>query len=257
MKGELAAGERLVEAALSERLQASRTPVRSALLMLEQQGLVQRAHGGGYMVRKYTGREIAEAIAVHAHLEGMCARLVAEQGVSRKLSDELQACLDEGDQAVRPQQLDMDAIAAYLSVNTRFHKLIVDASGNNVLKQCLQSLDRIPFAAAGGMLPFQSKLPDSDEVMRFAQRQHHMLVEALRKGQSARAGAGGRTPGDCPAQSQTRHGEHRGEGRSAARAAPGHHVKPPASPAPCHYPARRPSGRRHRYRLPLMKGNAR
>ncbi len=189
MKGELAAGERLVEAALSERLQASRTPVRSALLMLEQQGLVQRAHGGGYVVRKYTGREIAEAIAVHAHLEGMCARLVAEQGVSRKLSDELQACLDEGDQAVRPQQLDMDAIAAYLSVNTRFHKLIVDASGNNVLKQCLQSLDRIPFAAAGGMLPFQSKLPDSDEVMRFAQRQHHMLVEALRKGQSARAQA--------------------------------------------------------------------
>jgi GntR family transcriptional regulator of vanillate catabolism len=189
MKGELAAGERLVEAGLSERLQASRTPVRSALLMLEQQGLVQRAHGGGYVVRKYTGREIAEAIAVHAHLEGMCARLVAEQGVSRKLSDELQACLDEGDQAVRPQPLDMDAIAAYLSVNTRFHKLIVDASGNNVLRQCLESLDRIPFAAAGGMLPFQSKLPDSDEVMRFAQRQHHMLVEALRKGQSARAQA--------------------------------------------------------------------
>jgi GntR family transcriptional regulator of vanillate catabolism len=186
MKGELAAGERLVEATLSEQLQASRTPVRSALLMLEQQGLAQRARGG-YVVRKYTAREIGEAIAVHANLEGMCARLVAEQGVSRSLSDELQACLDEGDQAVRGATLDMDAIAAYFSANTRFHKLIIDACGNQVLIGSLAALDRIPFAAAGGMLPFQSQLPDSDDIMRFAQRQHHMLVDALRKGQSARA----------------------------------------------------------------------
>ncbi|WP_422879676.1 GntR family transcriptional regulator [Noviherbaspirillum cavernae] len=189
MKGEFPGGERLVEAVLSERLQASRTPVRSALLMLEQQGLVQRAQGGGYVVRKYTAREISEAIAVHANLEGMCARLVAEQGVSRSLSDELQACLDEGDRALSPSELDMDAIAAYLAANTRFHKLIVDASGNEVLKQCMEMLDRIPFASAGGMLPFQSKLPHSDDLMRFAHRQHHMLVEALRRGQSARAQA--------------------------------------------------------------------
>lgn len=189
MKGEFAAGERLVEAVLSERFQASRTPVRSALLMLEQEGLVQRAQGGGYVVRKYTTREIAEAIAVHANLEGMCARLVAEQGVSRSLSDELQACLDEGARALSPDNLDLEAIASYLSINTRFHKLIVDASGNTVLRQCIESLDRIPFASAGGMLPFQSTLPQSDDLMRFAQRQHHMLVEALRKGQGARAQA--------------------------------------------------------------------
>lgn len=189
MQGGFASGERLVETALSERLGASRTPVRSALLMLEQQGLVQRARGGGYVVRKYTAREIGEAIAVHANLEGMCARLVAEQGVSRSLSEELQACLDEGDQVARGDLSSMDAIGAYLAVNTRFHKLIVDACGNRVLVDCLASLDRIPFAAAGGMLPFQSQLPDTDDVMRFAQRQHHMLVEALRKGQGARAQA--------------------------------------------------------------------
>jgi GntR family transcriptional regulator, vanillate catabolism transcriptional regulator len=189
MKGELTAGERLVEATLSERLAASRTPVRSALLMLEREGLVQRVQGSGYVVRKYTAREIGQAIAVHANLEAMAARLVAEQGVSRRLSDELQACLDEGDKVVNLDTLDMDAIGSYLSVNTRFHKLIVDACANDILKQCLESVDRIPFASAGGMLPFQFKLADCDEIMRFAQRQHHMLVDALRRGQGSRAAA--------------------------------------------------------------------
>lgn len=190
MKGELRAGERLIEAALSERLQASRTPVRSALLTLEQQGLVERPRGGGYTVRSYTAREIAEAISVHACLEGMAARLVAEKGVSRSLSNRLQACLDEGDRIVGvSSKLDMEAIAAYLANNVRFHALIVDAADNQVLRQTVQFLDRIPFAAAGGMLPFHSTRDDCDEAMRFAQRQHHSLVEALRNGQGSRAQA--------------------------------------------------------------------
>jgi GntR family transcriptional regulator of vanillate catabolism len=189
MKGAFAAGERLVEAALAEKLQASRTPVRAALLMLEQQGLVQRVQSGGYVVRKYTARAISEAIAVHANLEGMAARLLAEQGLSRVLGDALQSCLDEGDRITSAANMELETIAAYLAMNTRFHQLIVEGCGNETLQQCLVSIDRIPFASVGGMLPFQSKLAHSDQLMRFAQRQHHMLVDALRRGQGARAGA--------------------------------------------------------------------
>lgn len=187
MKGAFAAGARLVEAALSERLQASRTPVRAALLMLEQQGLVQRVQGGGYVVRKYTARAISQAIAVHANLEGMAARLLAEQGLPRALGDELQSCLDEGDRITAASGMELDTIAAYLEMNNRFHQLIVDGCGNETLKQCLASIDRIPFASVGGMLPFQAKQAHSDDLMRYAQRQHHMLVDALRRGQGARA----------------------------------------------------------------------
>jgi DNA-binding GntR family transcriptional regulator len=46
MKGAFAAGERLVEASLSGKLQASRNPLRSALLMPEQEGLAQMPFGG-------------------------------------------------------------------------------------------------------------------------------------------------------------------------------------------------------------------
>ncbi len=189
MQGKLLAGERLVEATLSAMLDASRTPVRAALLMLEQQGLVERVKGGGYVVKAYTAREISEAISVHAYLEGMAARLVAEKGVSAQLSLQLQACLDEGARVLETAPLDMQAIAAYLANNVKFHGLIIDAADHKVLKQTLQFLDRIPFAAAGGMLPFHASRPDSDEAMRYAQHQHHALVEALRKGQGARAQA--------------------------------------------------------------------
>ena len=189
MKGAFAAGERLVEAALAEKLQASRTPVRAALLMLEQQGLVERVQSGGYVVRKYTARAISEAIAVHANLEGMAARLLAEQGLSRVLDDALQSCLGEGDRITSAANMELEAIAAYLAMNGRFHQLIVEGCGNETLQQCLASIDRIPFASVGGMLPFQAKLAHSDELMRYAQRQHHMLVDALRRGQGTRAGA--------------------------------------------------------------------
>lgn len=189
MKGQLAAGERLVEASLSERLSASRTPVRSALLMLEREGLVQRSQGSGYVVRKYTAREIGQAIAVHANLEAMAARLVAEQGVSRSLGNDLQECLDEGDRIIAADAFDMETVARYLSMNTRFHKLIVDACDNAVLKQCLESVDRIPFASAGGMLPFQARNRHGEDLIRTAHSQHHMLVDALRRGQGTRAGA--------------------------------------------------------------------
>ncbi|WP_233574849.1 GntR family transcriptional regulator [Pusillimonas sp. NJUB218] len=189
MKGEFKPGERLVEAVLSDRLEASRTPVRAALMTLEKEGLVERARGG-YVVRTYTVREISEAISVHACLEGMAARLLAEQGLTRELDDALQACLDEGDKALQPNEFSMEDIAAYLSANVRFHNLIVEGAGNRALQETLEFLDRFPFASAGGMLPFQAKhTADGDSVMRFAQRQHHMLVEALRKGQGARAAA--------------------------------------------------------------------
>jgi GntR family transcriptional regulator, vanillate catabolism transcriptional regulator len=64
LKGEFAPGERLAEVTLAERLQASRTPVRLALTTLEQEGLVEPSPAGGYVMRRITATEIADAIAV-------------------------------------------------------------------------------------------------------------------------------------------------------------------------------------------------
>ena len=94
LRGEFEPGQRLAEQQLAEQLGASRTPVRAALGILEQEGLVRTNETGGFVVRQFTPREVADAIAVRGHLGGMAARLVAEHGLNRQLALDLQACLD-------------------------------------------------------------------------------------------------------------------------------------------------------------------
>src|SRR5947209_12985738 len=70
---------RLDERRLSEGLGVSRTPIREAMTLLEQEGFVRtRPRRGIFVVRK-TKREIVEMITVMAALESMAARLAAER----------------------------------------------------------------------------------------------------------------------------------------------------------------------------------
>ncbi len=187
LRGEFEPGRRLAEQQLAERLGASRTPVRAALVTLEQEGLVQVNDTGGYLVRQFTPREVADAIAVRGHLEGMAARLVAEHGVSRQLQGDLQACLDEGDRLLAANPLTLESYAAYATMNDRFHALVLEASGNRALQRAVALNDKLPFAPASAMLPMQGTVALDRDWMLYAHRQHHMLFDALKRGEGARA----------------------------------------------------------------------
>ncbi|MCU0957169.1 MAG: GntR family transcriptional regulator [Hydrogenophaga sp.] len=186
LSGAFPPGQHLAEQQLAQRLGASRTPVRAALVQLEQ---LEATETGKLQVRPYTAQEVCDAIAVRGHLEGMAARLVAEHGVSRALQGDLQACLEEGDRLLAAPALDIDSYAAYARMNDRFHALILEACGNRALQRALAQNDRLPFAPASAMLPMQGTLDKDLDWMRYAHRQHHMLVDALRRGEGARAQA--------------------------------------------------------------------
>lgn len=189
LKGRFAPGERLAEIPLAETLQASRTPVRIALTTLEQEGLVELSSSGGYAMRRFTAREIDDAIAVRGHLEGMAARLAAEHGLPRALDKDLDDCLARGDRIFARPEMDIDDYAAYIEMNDRFHALIVGAAGNAALARAIELNNRLPFAAASAMLPMQSSHAEGRNWMWMAHMQHHALVEAMRAGESARAQA--------------------------------------------------------------------
>lgn len=189
LRGDFTPGARLAEQQIAERLNASRTPVRAALLALEQEGLVEANDTVGFVVRQFTAQEVADAIAVRGHLEGMAARLVAEHGVTRQLARDLQSCLEEGDAALAPQVLGVEDYARYASMNDRFHDLILEACGNRALQRAVRQNDKLPFAPASGMLPMQGPLALDRDWMLYAHRQHHMLVGALVRGEGARAQA--------------------------------------------------------------------
>jgi len=189
LRGEFEPGLRLAEQQLAERLSVSRTPVRAALVTLEQEGLVEANETGKYLVRQYTPREVADAISVRGHLEGMAARLVAEHGVSRQLQSDLQSCLDQGDQALAANPLTYENYADYAAMNDRFHALILEASGNRALQRAVALNDKLPFAPASAMLPMQGTMTMDRDWMLYAHRQHHMLFAALKAGEGARAQA--------------------------------------------------------------------
>lgn len=189
LRGEFAPGSRLGEQHLAELLHASRTPVRAALVSLEQEGLVEANGTVGYVVRQFTSQEVADAIAVRGHLEGMAARLVAEHGLSRQVTGELRSCLDEGDSVVAASSLMVEDYARYAAMNDRFHGLIVDACGNRALRRAITFNNKLPFAPASAMLPMQGSFALDRDSMIYAHRQHHMLFDALERGEGARAQA--------------------------------------------------------------------
>src|SRR5919108_6142417 len=77
---------RLDERRLSEELGVSRTPIREAMTLLEQEGFVRtRPRRGIFVVRK-TKREIVELITVMAALESMAARLAAERASTKDIA---------------------------------------------------------------------------------------------------------------------------------------------------------------------------
>ena len=189
LRGDFRPGQRLAEQQVAERLGASRTPVRAALFSLEQEGLVESVDSGGYVVRQFTASEVADAIAVRGHLEGMAARLVAEHGLSRQLARELHDCLREGDEALAHNPLRMEDYARYTAMNNRFHALLLEGCGNRALQRAMAVNDKLPFAPASAMLPMQGSVAIDRDWMLYAHRQHHQLVQALERGEGARAQA--------------------------------------------------------------------
>jgi GntR family transcriptional regulator of vanillate catabolism len=189
LKGSFSPGERLAEIPLAERLGVSRTPVRLALATLEREGLVEQSESGGYAMRRFTPREIEDAIDVRGHLEGMAARLIAERGMSEALQRGFEACVRDGDRIFARPDLGLDDYAAYTDMNNRFHALLVEGCGNAALARAIEMNNRLPFAPASAMLPMQSSHEDGHRWMLFAHLQHRSLFEAMRNGEGARAQA--------------------------------------------------------------------
>ena len=189
LRGEIAPGQRLAEAPLADRLGMSRTPVRQALPLLAQEGLLAEHETRGYVVRQFTTRDIVDAIDLRAVLEGLAVRRVAERGASKALLRALRSCLEDGDAILRKRHVEDPDGGLYAEMNERFHQLILDESGSELLAEALRRNSRIPFAGPQALIFDRDNLEQMYDMLHYAHRQHHGIVEALESGQSARAEA--------------------------------------------------------------------
>ena len=129
------AGERLSELALVERLGVSRTPIRTAMMRLEQEGLTHPIPTGGFAVSAFSEQDIHAAIEIRGTLEGLAARLAGERRLVAADLIGLKNCLAALDELVLVHGVTSDNFSHYVELNERFHQLVIDLADSAVLKR--------------------------------------------------------------------------------------------------------------------------
>ena len=130
--GRLKPGDRLIESALAERLDVSKTPVREAIRDLERQGLVQQHPRRGSFVRSMTVQDLREIRTLRATLEGLAMRLGMEQGNTEPWIEELQSLIVQ----IRESSSSSDMN----ELHVQFHVALSSRSQNGRLDEMLASL---------------------------------------------------------------------------------------------------------------------
>jgi DNA-binding GntR family transcriptional regulator len=128
---------RLDERQLSEDLGVSRTPIREALSVLEQDGFVRSIPRRGIVVVRKTKREVVEMITVWAAIESMAARIAAtvvRQGGPRTGIAELTRLMDAFEEDPSRH------LTEYSDANMEFHKAIIRLGGVNLMSSLTETL---------------------------------------------------------------------------------------------------------------------
>lgn len=188
INGDFPGGTRLFEVPLAEELSISRTPVREAMSRLAEEGLLDRAKGGGFIVRTFGLVDVVDAIELRGVLEGTAARLAAERGVEPEAMariEETVALLDRcfGE---RPDDVDFDA---YAELNARFHVELAALAGSEIIRREVERAARLPFASPSAFLPNNADIAAFRRSLRMAQEQHRAIVSAISAREGARAEA--------------------------------------------------------------------
>ncbi len=187
LAGELPSGARIAELTLVERLGVSRTPIREALMRLEQEGLLEALPHGGYAVRTFTERDVNDAIELRGTLEGLAARLAAERGGSSGVLAEAHDCLSRIDEVLARPALDDEAFHRYVALNERFHVLLCEMAGSETIRREIERAVRLPFASPSGFVVVQANSPRARDMLIVAQDQHRQVLDAIASGEGARA----------------------------------------------------------------------
>ena len=134
IEGRLLPGEDLNSVDLSHRFRCSRTPVREALMLLEQEGLVEMRARRRPRVAAFTRKRVEDIYYIRQHLLALVGRLVAQNATAEDMED------------LRARLREMEADAAAGDVDNYFWRHVTlqermtEIAGNEALKTILDSL---------------------------------------------------------------------------------------------------------------------
>ena len=131
--GQITPGERLIQEKIAAEINISRTPVREALLRLEQEGILEMSGRKGFVIRQVTEREVQDLYGAREAVEGYSAFWVASNRTPERLrAIETQV---EAEQSLAPGDVE-----AEFQVNRAIHRTIVEQTDNQQLLAMFDSI---------------------------------------------------------------------------------------------------------------------
>jgi DNA-binding GntR family transcriptional regulator len=181
LSGELPTGTRLRQESLAAEFGVSRTPVREALRQLNASGVVTVQPNRGAVVRGPSPREIREAYAVRAELEGFATELAAAhlgdvqldqlREAERLFRHSIQELIEDRRRGV---ERDWTRQSEWERANDLFHRVIQEAAGNIQLQEAIAYLHlRFPRDLTWAALSHSSHLLAENV------EQHQRILEAI------------------------------------------------------------------------------
>lgn len=170
LKGKLKPGERLMEVDVANSLGISRTPLREAFLQLESEGFVKVIPRKGAIVAETSPEDAEETYQIKGALEGLAAKLAAEK-ISKDKIDELVKLNERMRKISQSKQKDY---SNFLELNSTFHKIINESSGNHKLVKMIKNLRHQTFRYNFIFLSLISHLKESVV-------EHDKIIDALKK----------------------------------------------------------------------------
>src|SRR5215468_1039668 len=125
---------RLDERELMQALGVSRTPIREALSILEQEGFVRTLPRRGIFIVRKSKREIIEMIQIWAALESLSARLATLRASDEEIS-KLRHLFDEFQSSPPAEH-----ICEYSDANIAFHQMIIRLGGSQLIAEATKNL---------------------------------------------------------------------------------------------------------------------
>ncbi len=162
----LKAGQKIVQDKLAESLGISRTPLRSALQMLEAEYLVESIPRKGVIVKEFTNEEIVEIYDCRIALEVTAITLFSEKATK--------ADIESLAKLFAPFQKDPSQInpTTYKLADIKFHESIINKCGNGFLKRLFLQGNLLVCIDLIGLIR-----PPAETL-----KEHMAIIEAIRSG---------------------------------------------------------------------------
>jgi DNA-binding GntR family transcriptional regulator len=170
----LSPGSRLPEPALAERFGTSRAPIREALYLLDQAGLVERTPRRGTVVKTYSRREIEELYQVRITLERLALERICEE------PDMVEACLATLEPIIREMETAQDDPLRYRELNYLFHRSIIVVSRSDLVRRLYAQIE-------GPLKIFLRRMFSAEDAVSKSFGEHLQILAAIEEADAEKA----------------------------------------------------------------------